>query len=96
MADTVDRARTVARIEAYLDSLTRTGRFAGTVLVAERGRTLIERSYGDASVELHVPLANGMRYRLHSITKRFTATAVLVLAARGRLDLDALSSDIRG
>lgn len=90
MADTTDaRARAVGRIEAYLDSLGRTGRFAGTVLVAERGRTLLERSYGDASVELHVPLTNSTRYRLHSITKQFTAAAALVLAARGRLDLDA-------
>ncbi|MDB4914131.1 MAG: penicillin-binding protein beta-lactamase class [Gemmatimonadetes bacterium] len=84
-----ERSRVAGQIDAYLDSLSRTGKFAGTVLVAERGHTMLERSYGEASVELHVLLTNGLRYRLHSITKQFTATAVLALSARGRLDLDA-------
>jgi D-alanyl-D-alanine carboxypeptidase len=77
------------RIDAYVDSLVHAGKFAGTVLVADHGRILFKRSYGDASVELHVPLANSDRYRLHSITKQFTAMAVLILSNEHRVDVSA-------
>ena len=77
------------QIDAILRPLADSGRFSGVVLVAQGGRVRFERAYGLASVELGVPNTPATRFRLHSITKQFTAAAVLQLVARRRVALDA-------
>jgi D-alanyl-D-alanine carboxypeptidase len=62
--------------------------FAGSVVVSIDGAAVFEKSYGEANVELGVPVGSETRFRLHSITKTFTATAVALLAHRGKLRLD--------
>ncbi len=47
-----------------------------------------QRCVGLASVEHAVPIHHGSRFHIVSVSKTFTAAAVLVLAARGRLALD--------
>lgn len=80
-------------LTAHIDALLRThvqrGDFGGTVLVARNDSVMYEHSFGLASVEFHVPNANSTRYRIHSITKQFTAMAVLVLSQRHQLDVKA-------
>lgn len=61
--------------------------FMGTVLVAKDGKVLLEKAYGKANVEWDLPNAVDGRFRLGSITKQFTATAILQLVAQGKLDL---------
>lgn len=58
------------------------------VLVVRDGRTLLRKGYGLANVELGVPIRPEMSFRLGSITKQFTATAILLLAEQGKLSLD--------
>lgn len=90
-ADRTDSGDTALarRVDALVRPLADSGRFSGVVLVAQGGRVRFERAYGLASVELAVPNTPATRFRLHSVTKQFTAAAVLQLAARGRVDLDA-------
>lgn len=57
-------------------------------LAAESGR-IWSHGYGVADVENEVPAKPETVYRLGSISKPITAVAVLQLAERGRLDLDA-------
>lgn len=64
----------------------------GVVLVARRGRVLLRRSYGLADVELGVPMHPDHVLGTGSITKQFTAIAVLQLVAEGRL---SLTEDVR-
>lgn len=69
------------------------GRYHGQVpgaslLVVRDGATLINQSYGLADLEGGTPAGAATNYRLASITKQFTAAAVLLLAEDGRLDLD--------
>ena len=56
--------------------------------VQRGGELLFRGAYGVASLELAVPLTPRSRFRIASVSKQFTVTAVLMLAAMGRLGLD--------
>jgi CubicO group peptidase (beta-lactamase class C family) len=58
------------------------------VIVVRDGRVIFRKGYGLANVELGVPIEPDMVFRLGSITKQFTAVAILMLAEQGKLSLD--------
>lgn len=57
------------------------------VIAVKDGKTVFRKAYGMANLELGVPLAPDSVFRLGSITKQFTAVAVLMLAEEGKLSL---------
>ncbi len=57
------------------------------VIVVKDGKTVFRKAYGMANLELGVPLQPDMVFRLGSITKQFTATAILLLAEEGKLNV---------
>jgi CubicO group peptidase (beta-lactamase class C family) len=59
-----------------------------SVLVLRDGAPVVRRAYGLADVDRHTPATPATNYRLASMTKQFTATAVLLLAEAGQLKLD--------
>lgn len=59
-----------------------------SVLVVLDGQVMLRRCYGLADVEAGVPVSPRSNYRLASVTKQFTAAAILLLAEDGRLSLD--------
>ncbi len=61
---------------------------AASVTVVHQGETVLSRGYGLADVEAKLPAAADTIYRIGSITKSFTAVAILALAAQGKLALD--------
>lgn len=61
------------------------------VLVVKDGKPLLRKAYGLANVELRVPNRPEHLFRIGSVTKQFTAAAILLLAERGKL---ALADDI--
>lgn len=60
--------------------------------VAQHGELVVHRAYGMADLERGIPLTTGSILDAGSVQKQFTAAAVLLLAAEGRLSLD---DDIR-
>ncbi|WP_224487752.1 serine hydrolase domain-containing protein [Robertkochia flava] len=60
----------------------------GEVLVYKDGDTLLRKTYGKASIELDVPMPKNAVYEIASVTKQFTAAAILKLAEEGKLSLD--------
>jgi D-alanyl-D-alanine carboxypeptidase len=58
------------------------------VLVAKGGEVLFRKGYGLANVELNVPVTPDTVFRLASMTKQFTAVAILMLAEQDKLSLD--------
>lgn len=61
----------------------------GAALIAVRdGAVILRKGYGLANLELGVPVAPEMVFRLGSISKQFTAVAILMLAEEGKLALD--------
>jgi len=76
------------RIDSIFNAATPNGA-PGCVVGVQRGAELLFRgAYGLASLELAVPLTPRSRFRIASVSKQFTVTAVLMLAAMGRLRLD--------
>jgi CubicO group peptidase (beta-lactamase class C family) len=71
--------------EAILKPYVDANAFAGTVLVARKGEVLFEKAYGLANREWNVPNTIDTKFRIGSITKQFTATAILQLAEQGKL-----------
>ncbi|MBV9926315.1 MAG: beta-lactamase family protein [Acidobacteria bacterium] len=58
------------------------------VLVVRDGRVLKREAYGLANVELNVPAGEETLFQVASLTKAFTAVAVLSLAEEGKFSLD--------
>jgi CubicO group peptidase (beta-lactamase class C family) len=67
------------------------------VLVARKGKVIYEKAFGSANVELQVPLQPDMVFRIGSVSKQFTAIAILQLFEQGKLSLnDSLQKYIPG
>jgi CubicO group peptidase (beta-lactamase class C family) len=58
------------------------------VLVIDHGQPLLRRAYGMANLELHLSMDPSAVLRICSLTKQFTAVAILQLADAGKLRLD--------
>jgi CubicO group peptidase (beta-lactamase class C family) len=67
------------------DAAIRTAGIQGSVLLAKDGRVILSRGYDLANIELAVPNKPKTKFRLGSITKQFTATAILQLQEQGKL-----------
>lgn len=76
------------RIDSIFDAAAPSGGPGCVVGVQRGGETLFRGAYGLASLELAVPLTPRSRFRIASVSKQFTVTAVLMLAAAGRLRLE--------
>ena len=57
------------------------------VLLKKGDQILLRKAYGLADVELGVPLKPEHIFRLGSVTKQFTAAAIMMLADEGKLSL---------
>jgi CubicO group peptidase (beta-lactamase class C family) len=78
-------------VQARVDALMRPydGAVPGAALLVQRhGTPVVRRGYGYADLERRVPVTPESNFRLASITKQFTAAAILLLAEDGRLSLD--------
>jgi CubicO group peptidase (beta-lactamase class C family) len=64
-------------------------RFSGAALVAKDGKTVFSEAYGLADREKKIPNTLETKFRLGSMNKMFTATAVLQLVQAGKIQLDA-------
>ena len=75
-------------MEQVIQSHVGAGSFMGTVLVARDGTVVLDKAYGMANLEWDVPNTPDTKFRLGSITKQFTAAAILLLEERGKLKVD--------
>ena len=86
-------AQTGRTLAQRLDSLAGAGvlekRAVGTVAAVVKGNdTLLMKGYGKANVEWDVPMPADAMFEIGSVTKQFTATAILQLRDAGKLSLD--------
>lgn len=77
----------VTRINVLLVQMTHDGTFTGSVLIAYDGRILLNQGYGLADRTRGIPNMPQTRFHLGSITKQFTAMAILILQAQGKLSV---------
>lgn len=78
---------TNAKFDEYLTTITKQGRFTGSVLVAREGKVVFSKGYGMANMEFDIPNTPNTKFRLGSITKQFTAASILLLQERGKLSV---------
>jgi len=70
------------------DVLKETGVPSASIAVVEDGKLVYTHAYGMARLEPPMPAATTMRYAVGSISKQFTAAAMLLLQQEGKLSLD--------
>ena len=70
------------------DALTKTGVPSASVAIVRNGELAYLHAYGDARLDPQTPARPEMRYSIGSISKQFTATAILLLEEQGKLSLD--------
>lgn len=83
-----------AELDAILEEAVASGRIPAVVgMVASADQTLYAGAFGLADVEREVPVRLDSLFRIASMTKPITSTAVMQLVERGALRLDAPMSD---
>jgi len=92
----LDKGRIVRqqrKLDSLFKSLQKKNGFNGTVLFAEKGRVVFEKAYGYSDlIKRKNPLETDSRFELASVSKMFTAMAVMILSEKGKLSYD---DDIR-
>jgi len=83
-------AQDVSRMDRIIQSHVDGKQFMGSVLVAQGGKVLLDKGYGSANLEWDIPDSPQTKFRLGSLTKQFTAAAILLLEERGKLRTDDL------
>jgi D-alanyl-D-alanine carboxypeptidase len=88
-AQSYDRARVASVVDSIVTAALADGRAAGASVAVVRGRdTIVLKGYGYADLEFDVPTPDRAIYEIGSVTKQFTAAAILQLAEQGKLGLD--------
>jgi D-alanyl-D-alanine carboxypeptidase len=82
-----------ARYQAFLDSLTRSGMVGVSVLISTPKDGIWAGSSGMADIAANADMRPCSLFRIMSITKMFTAAAILKLTERGLLDLNDRAAD---
>jgi len=78
------------RLDSTFNRLVKLTGFNGTVLFAEKGRLVYEKAFGFADIKnKRDPLTTDSQFELASVSKMFTATAIILLKQDGLLDYDA-------
>jgi D-alanyl-D-alanine carboxypeptidase len=84
----VDAALAV-KVDSIANQLLRTtGVPSASVAVVTHGRLAYAKAYGSAKLEPHLAASPDMRYAIGSISKQFTAAALLLLQQDGKLSMD--------
>ncbi|MCW8879772.1 MAG: beta-lactamase family protein [Kangiellaceae bacterium] len=80
------------KVDSLFDSVDKNTMPGCSVGVIEKGKLIHKRGYGSANLELNIPLDGSHVHRTGSVSKQFTALAVLLLVEEGKI---ALTDDIR-
>jgi CubicO group peptidase (beta-lactamase class C family) len=78
----------VQRMDNLATAFFERGQFNGSILVALEGKTVFERGFGQANIEWNIPNTPNTVFNLASMSKQFTAMAIMLLVEHGDVDLD--------
>lgn len=88
----LDAAHT-ARVDALFKDFDHPNAPGASVMVIHHGKSIFAKGYGLADLVTKTPCTTNTSFRLASVSKQFTAMAVLMLADQGRLKLDEKLTD---
>jgi CubicO group peptidase (beta-lactamase class C family) len=86
--DEIYRQNLRKELDDQFRGMNRRGVFNGTVLYAENGRVVFEGAYGYADFSARDTLTLQSQFQLASVSKMFTAAAIMILKQEGLLDYD--------
>lgn len=78
--------------DEFLKKLSAEKGFSGAVLIAKNKKILLNQGYGFADLSKKLPTKNNTKFYIASITKQFTASAILKLQEQGKLNVADLIS----
>lgn len=84
LADDVVRGERGRKIDRYMVRQAEKG-FSGVVFAAERGEIVVSKGYGLANDAKQIPFSSKTVFTVGSLTKQFTAAAILKLEMQGQL-----------
>lgn len=79
---------TLKQVDAYVSEYYPRYSPGCAVLIAKNGHIIYEKGFGMANLELNVPVKSETVFRIGSITKQFTAIAILQLVEQGKIALN--------
>src|SRR5690348_2388219 len=87
MAQQTDVKKLAADLDLMLAEQFKSNEPGATALVARNGQIIYKKGFGMANLELETPMQPDDVFRIGSITKQFTAVAILQLMEQGKLNL---------
>ncbi len=76
------------KVDEYIGAYVKMNQFGGSILVAQNDQVLINKGYGMANVEFEILNDPQTKFRIGSLTKLFTAVAIMMLEEKGVLSVD--------
>ncbi len=87
VAQSVADKQLTTKFDQLLSEQFKTGESGATALISRKGQIIYKKAFGMANLELNIPMQTESVFRIGSITKQFTAIAILQLMEQGKLDL---------
>jgi len=93
----VSKEERVQKMDDWLNRLQQENKFNGAVLIVKNGEPILKNAYGFTDANKDVPLTPLSSFRLASLSKQFTAAAIMLLHDQEKLQFDDLvSKQIKG
>ena len=83
----VVKPEAVSQVDELLAQMNRDSTFSGSALIAQDGVVYLSKGYGLADRLQGIPNTPQTRFHLGSMTKQFTAMAILILQSQGKLSV---------
>ena len=77
-----------SKIDSLLNSKYLPNGPGAVFLVAKEGNVIYRKAFGEANLELNIPMKPENVFEIGSMTKQFTAISILMLVEKGKLSLD--------
>ena len=88
IAQIVKGQNQINKFDSLLNPLYVDGQINGNFLIAEKGKVVYKKSFGIANEETKQPLNEKSIFEIASVSKQFTAMAIMILNEKGKLNLD--------
>ena len=87
-ADAMSESEFAKKVGGYLDDLAKKDEFSGVVLVARKGKPIVQKVYGLADKDKKIANNMDTKFNLGSMNKMFTRLCIGQLASQGKLSFD--------
>jgi CubicO group peptidase (beta-lactamase class C family) len=76
------------KVDSLLSTIYLNDEPGASIAILQRGKTVLKKSYGVANIDAKEKITSSTNFNIGSLTKQFTALAVLQLAEKNKLSLD--------